>query len=66
MAGPHLIGIGRLRSSEYLEGVILTPGDYFPRTAMPPTLLSELELDALVGYLQDELNPTPAADRPGG
>ncbi len=66
MAGPYLVGIGRLRSSEYLEGVILTPGDYFPRTAMPPTLLSKAELGALIGYLQEELVPAAPERRNAG
>lgn len=59
MAGPHLIGIGQLRSRDYLAGVILRPGEFFPRTAMPPTLLSEVELEALIDYLRHELVLAP-------
>lgn len=65
MAGPHLVGIGELRSREYLEQVTLRPGEYFPRTAMPPTLLTRAELDALVSYLQDELVAPETGRRAG-
>ncbi len=53
MPGPALAGIGRLRSDTYLEGVILNPGDWFPRTAMPPTVLESPELANLIAYLRE-------------
>lgn len=55
MAGPHLAGIGRLRTREYLEAVLLEPQELYPGTAMPPTLLAPDELAALTAYLRDEL-----------
>lgn len=52
MLGPDLRGAVTSRSAHYLREVILEPQKYYPLTSMPPTVLSDPELDNLVSFLR--------------
>ncbi len=51
MRGPTLRAVMQLRTADYLRDVIVTPQKMFPGTAMPPLLIEDSELAALIEYL---------------